>query len=143
MSIFRVIHLAPSNVRVFALFLCGVLFSGCASKSLYYWGSYEEGLYLQMVKSNPEKAFSLLSKTIAKAEKGQLNVAPGLYAEYGFLLYQQGKAAMAAGYFRKEAEAFPESSRLMKSLIDRIDLSKENNDDADAEKDNTTLTPDS
>ncbi len=100
---------------------CILFFGACASKSLYYWGNYEEFLYTNNLKSDSEKAFSILSETVTESEKSPAKkLAPGLYAEYGFMLYKQGKTDEAVYYFSKERDAFPESEPLMNKLIARI-----------------------
>jgi len=99
-----------------ALLLC---LSGCA-KPLYYWGGYEDCLHAAYCMDDPEKAYALLSETVKNADSKNLPLAPGLYAEYGFLLYQRGDAGGAVAYFRKEAEHFPESAPLMNGLIGRL-----------------------
>jgi hypothetical protein len=104
-----------------ALF-CIIYIGSCAPPTLYYWGNYEGYLYEMNMKSDPEGAFNILSEAVNHVEnKEGIKLAPGLYAEYGFMLYQKGRIDEAAHYFRKESEAFPESSPLMNKLIVRIE----------------------
>jgi len=100
----------------------GLLFflQACAPKPLYNWGGYNECVYAYCYKNDPEKAYALLSETVTNAEKNNLRLAPGLCAEYGYLLYQRGEIGLAAQYFQKEAIAFPESAVLMNKLIGRL-----------------------
>ena len=101
---------------------------GCAPPTLYYWGGYEDYLYEINMNSNTEGAFNILSEAVTKAENNQeMILAPGLYAEYGFMLYQKGRTDEAVHYFRKESEVFPESSLLMDKLITRIEESRVTN----------------
>ena len=107
-----------------------IILGGCAPPTLYYWGNYEDYLYEINMKSDPEEAFSILSAIVTNADnKQKIRLAPGLYAEYGFILYQKGQIDDAAYYFKKESEAFPESSPLMNKLIARIEESRANNND--------------
>lgn len=112
--------------------ICCIIFPGaCAPRSLYYWGNYEEYLYNNNLKSDPEKAFNILSEIITNAERTPAaKLGPGLYAEYGFMLYKQGKTDEAVIYFSKESEAFPESEPLMNKLIARIKEPETINSDA-------------
>jgi len=109
---------------------CIIYIGGCAPKTLYYWGGYEDYLYEINMNSNEEGAFEILSEAVSAAEKkNDMKLAPGLYAEYGFMLYQKGRTDEAVHYFSKESEAFPESSPLMEKLIARIEGSRGQNND--------------
>jgi hypothetical protein len=114
---------------------CIIYLGGCAPKTLYYWGGYEDYLYEINMNSNTEGAFNILSEAVTKAENNQeIKLAPGLYAEYGFMLYQKGRTDEAVHYLKKESEAFPESSLLMDKLITRIEDSRvTNNNGLEAE----------
>lgn len=66
------------------------------------------------------EAFSLLKETIEEAESKDSRLAPGIYADYGYLLFKRGNAKEAVEYLRKEAVLYPESKYLMNSIISRI-----------------------
>ncbi len=113
------------------LFLLYIVWlAGCVAGSkppAYYWGDYEGYLSTTFIENDPEKAYSIISGMIAAGERigpGQGRIAPGLFAEYGFMLYRRGKPELAVEYFRKEAEAFPESAYLMNKLIMRVKARK-------------------
>ncbi|QVM84148.1 MULTISPECIES: DUF4810 domain-containing protein [Novosphingobium] len=93
------------------------LLVGCAGqKTMYEWGSYQPAL-VNYAKNADKTAFEKeLRETIAKAEKKD-RVPPGVYADLGYLLMEQGKGAEAATYFVKERERFPESGVFMTKLI--------------------------
>jgi len=122
-----------------------IYIGGCAPPTLYYWGNYEGYLYEINMKSDPEGAFNILSEAVTTVENNQeIRLAPGLYAEYGFMLYQKGRTDEAVHYFRKESEAFPESSPLMNKLIARIEESRvDNNDRRSAAESNPETTSES
>jgi hypothetical protein len=102
----------------FAIVAAGLL-AGCAgTPTKYGWGNYENSLY-QYYK-DPSKAAelaSVLQETIQGAEQSQKPVPPGIYAEYGYMLMQQGKSKDALPFFEKEKAKWPESTYLMDSLI--------------------------
>lgn len=101
------------------LALCAALcLAGCASNtSLYSWGNYEKSLYKYYKKPDTsEKHLVALESAIASGEKNN-NVAPGMYAETGFLFLSKGDAVKAITYFSKEKETWPESSYLMDRMI--------------------------
>lgn len=47
-------------------------------------------------------------------------VPPGIYAEYGFVMYEQGNNQQAVFYFQKEANKWPESRAFMAKLIANV-----------------------
>lgn len=109
--------------RLFLLPALGiVLLSGCASSHLYEWGDYDEWLY-ENYKSpkNDEELYTDLSALIEKYERrknpGTKPMAPGLYAEYGFLLMRRGESERAIVYYNKEKALWPESAVFMDSMI--------------------------
>jgi hypothetical protein len=92
--------------------------AGCAGpQSKYEWGNYEQALYSYY--KNPAEANALMvsiSTAITSAEASKRVVAPGLYAEYGYLLLMQGKTQDAIDYFDKEQAKWPESAHLMERM---------------------------
>ena len=110
----------PGPTRLAAV--AAVLLSACATaqRPLYYWGDYEESLYARYNEHDPAEAQAQLQEVIETAEGGEGKVPPGVYADYGFLLYQRGDPGSAVLYFQKEAAAFPEAEPLMSKLIARV-----------------------
>jgi hypothetical protein len=100
--------------------MCAIVATGCGARGLYHWGKYEDSLYLRYVKTDQDEARAYVEKTLERAERDPGRVPPGLYADYGFLLFQRGDSGRAIEYFEKEARAFPESSALMNKLIARV-----------------------
>jgi len=102
----------------FFLFAGVILLAGCAP-TLYYWGDYNESLEERYEKENPGRAEQLLREQMTEYNSGKL-VPPGVYADYGFLLYRRGDTVGAIAFFEKEKKTFPESALLMDRLINRI-----------------------
>jgi hypothetical protein len=101
--------------------------AACASPPLFYWGQYEESLYKRHTDASDQgqaEAFKMLELTIQEAEAKNSRVPPGVYADYGYLLFKQGKVEDAVVFFRKEAETYKESKYLMDSVISRIERKK-------------------
>ncbi len=119
------------------------LCAGCATqKSLYQWGHYEDSLY-RMYK-HPEKAKEYqeaLRLIIQRCEKAGRIVPPGIYAEYGYSLYKEGRFEEAAAFFKKEREAWPESYVLMNTLITNVEKLKASRDAAGEEAPSETPQP--
>lgn len=140
------VGIMPHKSRWIMMALCFIIcIGGCAPPTLYYWGNYENYLYEINMNSDPEGAFNILAEAVSNVENKQgIKLAPGLYAEYGFMLYQKGRIDEAAQYFKKESEAFPESSPLMEKLIARIEESRANeNDRRPAAESNPEMTSES
>ncbi len=89
---------------------------GCASQK-YSWNNYDGNLYSYY--KNPvekEKFIERLKITILKGEQ-EGKVPPGIYAEYGYMLYENHDFAGAITYFKKEQDLWPESQYLMEKMI--------------------------
>tara|TARA_B100000780_G_C21062355_1_gene427070 strand:- start:903 stop:1256 length:354 start_codon:yes stop_codon:yes gene_type:complete len=99
-----------------------IFVSGCATPNTgYYWENYSGTLY--NFKKNPNEAtkqkhIKELEKIIQKAANKGSRVPPGIHAELGYMLAQQGDKAPAIEQLQKEAITYPES----KNFIERIYL---------------------
>jgi hypothetical protein len=84
---------------------------------MYTWKNYDDKLY-QYYKNPSENAkfAEKLKETIVEAE-GAGKIPPGIYAEYGYVLYEQGNFVEAAEYFQKEHDKWPESQVFMSKMI--------------------------
>lgn len=93
--------------------------SGCASQStLYHWGGYDTALYGHYRNPAEREAWIEALKTaILEAEQQGRRVPPGLYAEFGYALLEEGKRKEAVAYFEKEQQKWPESTALMQKMI--------------------------
>jgi hypothetical protein len=96
--------------------------AGCASqKDLYHWDSFEDDLYASY--KNPERSKQYnetLRRIIQRSEEGGWKAPPGIYAEYGYCLYVEGKPDEAIACFEKERSLWPESAALMNTLIGNV-----------------------
>ena len=98
--------------------------SACAKPAIYHWGAYEDSLYkryLDASESGQAEAFKMLEATIQEAEAEHARVPPGVYADFGYLLFKQGEAEAAIIALRKEGELYQESKPLMDTMISRIE----------------------
>ena len=98
--------------------MAAALLGGCASQSKYHWGDYEQSLYSYYKDPTDLNGFALsLDDSIKRGESLGKRVAPGLYAELGYLLLLQGKKAQAIVLFEKERTLWPQSTQLMTTMI--------------------------
>lgn len=90
---------------------------GCTPKTKYAWHDYDNNLY-QFYKNpaNLDEFIEHLQEVIEEGES-EGKVPPGIYAEYGFALYEKGKFDEAAKYFKLENDKWPESRTLMTKMI--------------------------
>lgn len=105
------------NNKISILFIV-ILFSSC-SNSLYKWGNYEKNSLAYYARQTPESRLELektLKSIIVTSSKIGKKPAPGIYAEYAYLLLIQGRKTSAMNLLKKEIEIYPES----KLFVDRI-----------------------
>ncbi|CAB5510751.1 DUF4810 domain-containing protein [Achromobacter anxifer] len=96
-----------------------LLSAGCAqNQGKYTWGKYDDALH-SFYKQPGQSAeyMAELEKTIQTAEAGKRPLAPGIYAEYGYMLMLAQRNGEAVTYFQKEKAAWPESARFMDGMI--------------------------
>lgn len=102
-----------------AVLALSVLAQGCAPGRKYAWGNYDTTLYAHYRNpQNLEAHLERLEVIVRNAEaESPGRVPPGLYAEYGYALYEAGRTAEAIAWFEKEKAQWPESSVLMEKMI--------------------------
>lgn len=100
-----------------ALLLAAVT-TGCASRSMYAWGKYDDALYKHYRTPGDREAWVEALKTcVLEAEQEGRKTPPGLLAEYGYALLEEGNTKEATVYFEKEKAKWPESAVLMDKMI--------------------------
>lgn len=118
----------PRLFRFTVLVACALSISACLPSKQFYWGSYEESLYARQQHAGAggeTDAATMLLATINEAQNANMKVGPGIHADYGYLLFKQGKADEAIGELQKEAALYPESKPLMETMVSRIQGRKE------------------
>lgn len=100
-----------------AVTVVALMMTGCV-QTRYTWNNYDQKLY-NHYKSPAESAQFIedLQEIIAAAEADG-KVPPGVYAEYGYALYEKGNFPEAAIFFKKEQDKWPESKFFMAKMID-------------------------
>ena len=105
--------------------------SGCGApqpKPLYSYGNYSESYYAAKKELTPESALAL-EKSIEYAiehsnESRSGRVAPGMYANLGYIYLKSGNQAKAIESFEKEKLIYPESAHFMNRMIKKIEVSQ-------------------
>lgn len=112
-------------LKVAAFALCLSAVASCTStKSLYSWYDYENATYTYSKKATPELYTKMISEyaKMTEKQKGTRGVVPpGLNAEYGYLLYKEGKKEEGLKYLNKEIELYPESKSYISRIIKQIE----------------------
>lgn len=90
---------------------------GCAPSRKYAWGSYDTALYSHYKNSQEKEAHLERLTEIVQNAEAEDKVPPGLYAEYGYVLYEFDNIPQAIIYFEKEKAKWPESAVLMQKMI--------------------------
>lgn len=104
---------------------CIVALASCSStKNMYSWYNYEDITYKYSKKSTDELQIKLLEEyqKITLNQKGlRAVVPPGLYAEYGFLLYKTGKNVEGLSFLKEEIKLYPESEKYVSRIIKQLE----------------------
>lgn len=122
--LFRNFNITMNRQPLFStLALAALLLSGCASQSLYQWGSYEDQIYAMYREDSKvpfETQIEKLEADYQKARAGSKPMPPGYHAHLGYLYFNVGKKDMALQSFNTEKALFPESAQYMDRLIARL-----------------------
>lgn len=98
--------------------LCLALAACGGPATMYHWGAYDSTLYSYYKTPAEREAFVEGLKTVVlEADQEGRRVPPGVCAEYGFALYEEGKFDQAIVYFKRERDKWPESRVLMEKMI--------------------------
>ncbi len=101
-----------------SLALAALCAAGCVPPTMYHWNAYDETLYRHYKNPQEREAFvESLKETMLEAEQEGRKMPPGIYAEYGYALYEEGQPQQAVVYFQKERDKWPESRFLMEKMI--------------------------
>lgn len=100
------------------------LLVSCAPTKMYYWGKYDQAMYQYNKKQTEDTKLNLLSvyeDIIKKKDKGTRNeVPPGVYADYGYLLIQEGQIDKGKEMLEKEISLYPESKKIVEYILNKI-----------------------
>lgn len=119
--------MAKKSVSLFASFILLLLLAqGCASTRKYAWGNYDSTLYTHYKKPQDKEAYLEHLKEIVNNAEVENRIPPGLYAEYGYALFESGNTIEAITYFEKEKAKWPESNILMEKMIRNVKRQQEN-----------------
>ncbi len=103
---------------VLALMSCG------SEKTLYSWHDYEDATYQYSKRATGELQTKVLEEygKMTEKQKGLRGVVPpGLYAEYGYLLYKMGRKEEGISFMKQETSMYPESETYISRIIRQLE----------------------
>lgn len=107
------------------LVCCVVALASCSSpQNLYSWYDYEDAVYKYNKTPTDEAQVKVLEqyKKLTEKQSGVRGmVPPGLYAEYGYLLFKTGKKDEGLSFLKQEIKLYPESERYISRIIKQIE----------------------
>ena len=105
------------------LFVIMTITSCTTTTTLYSWYNYEDITYEYSKKRTDELQVKVMEqyRKLTENQRGTRGtVPPGLYAEYGYLLYMTGEQEEGLKFLKEEIKLYPESdiyiSRIIKQL---------------------------
>ncbi len=100
------------------LVMTGALFALMAcSSTRYEWHDYDYMVYRHLRCFEGSDTFAEGLRKIVADEEAERRIPPGLFAAYGYELYEMSKFTEAIFYFQKEYDKWPESRALMNTMI--------------------------
>ena len=109
--------------------------AGCSTHNtaLYNYGDYSESYYADVKEHSAESQLQLqksIETAIENAKDSQSGrVAPGLYANLGYIYLKEGQNKKAIESFKKEKALYPESAKFMDRMIKKVTMLEENKDE--------------
>lgn len=115
------------SIRISLLLISVMSFmTSCISTSstLYSWHGYEDVTYRYSKKSTEELKVKLLEEyaRVIDSQYGLRGVVPpGMYAEYGYMLYRTGKREEGIKFLKQEIVLYPESEKYISRIIKQLE----------------------
>ena len=100
---------------IYCLFLGLIVSLSSCVTTKYEWKNYDDRLY-RFYGNQDINELILSLEQIIKSGEAKNRVPPGIYAEYGYLLYEIGKYEESIIYFEKEQNLWTEASVLMQKM---------------------------
>lgn len=99
---------------------CALSVAACATPSRFEWGDYENSLYAYSKAPQARENYRKSLQTAIQQGEKTNRLAPGMYAELGYLFLEDNNKPDAIASFQKEMTAFPESRSFLKAVVDRV-----------------------
>jgi hypothetical protein len=102
--------------------------TGCSTHNtaLYNYEEYSQSYYAYKKDPSTESQLALQKSIELAIENAQNSasgrVAPGLYANLGYIYLKEGKNKLALENFKKEKALYPESAHFMDRMIKKVEM---------------------
>jgi hypothetical protein len=107
-----------ARIAVLAVALACAACRSAQPPPLYRWSGYEQAVYEhQRAPQEREAWVASLWRVIEICRQKRTRAPPGVYAEYGYALYEEGRTADAIPWFELEAKEWPESRVFMQKMV--------------------------
>lgn len=104
---------------------CMLAFASCSTVNpLYSWYNYENITYQYNKKGTDElqaEVLELYQRMVGYPNGSRGVVPPGLYAEYGYMLYRTGKKEEGLSFLKEEIKVYPESEKYISRIIKQLE----------------------
>ena len=109
--------------RVLSVCALALAVAACASQQAQYeWGPYEDTLFVHYHEpALKAESLSRYLEFLAQDNTYARPIAPGLFAEAGTFMLEQGDAVRALEFYRLEYAAWPESRPMLEVLIRNLE----------------------
>lgn len=112
--------------------------AGCAHEPpMYYFGNSSSTLYAYKKEPSDKSYMAMkhsLEFVIEYSELNGIRVAPGVFANLGYLNLLENNSGQAVEFFKREKALYPESTRFMDRMINKVETmtgrSREGDNDA-------------
>jgi len=114
----KILYAGVLGVMVLSVTSCST------SQHLYSWYNYEDIVYQYNKNPNEKLQAKVLEqyKMVIERQRGlRSTVPPGLYAEYGFLLYKTGQKEEGLKFMKQEIALYPESESYISRIIKQLE----------------------
>lgn len=113
------------TIYIIAIVTMAMCVTSCnTTQTLYSWYDYEDRAYEYNKEPTEKSQVKLLEqyKKLSDKQKGVRGVVPpGMYAEYGYLLYKTGKKQEGIDFLKKEISLYPESEKYISRIIKQLE----------------------
>ncbi|WP_458774773.1 DUF4810 domain-containing protein [Desulforhopalus sp. 52FAK] len=112
--------------NILLLIAIAFLFTGCAARKqpMYYFGDSSQALYAHKKEPTDESFMQMkqsLEDVIKHSELSGINIAPGTFANIGYLNLLENKPDQAIAYFNREKQLYPEATIFMDRMIQKVE----------------------
>lgn len=113
--------------KILLLITLTCLCTGCAARKqpMYYFGESSSALYAHKKEPTDESFMQMkqsLEDVLEHSELNGINIAPGTFANIGYLNLLENKPDQAIAFFTREKQLYPEATMFMDRMIQKVEV---------------------